>query len=51
MIINYCPQCGHSTYPDSTAEKKPGVQVVICPVHHIRLIYIEATQTFSAVQI
>jgi hypothetical protein len=49
VIINYCPQCGHSTYPDTTAEKKFGVQVVLCPVDHIRLIYIDATQTFSAV--
>jgi hypothetical protein len=51
ITLNYCPLCGHSTYPDTTAEKKFGVQVVLCPVDHIRLIYIDATQTFTAVAI
>ena len=41
--FNYCPQCGHSVYPDSTVEKQFGVTVALCPVDRLRFIYIVAT--------
>lgn len=50
-LLQYCPCCGHSLYPDMTAEKRFGVEVMLCPVHRIRFTFIAATETLHVVKL
>jgi hypothetical protein len=50
-LFRYCPKCGHTLYEDMTAEKRFGVEVMLCPVDRTRFTYIEATQTLHVVKI
>ena len=51
QLLRYCPKCGHTLYEDMTAEKRFGVEVMLCPVDRNRFTYIEATQTLHVVKI
>jgi hypothetical protein len=50
-LLRYCPKCGHTLYEDMTAEKRFGVEVMLCPVDRNRFTYIEATQTLHVVKL
>jgi hypothetical protein len=50
-LLRYCPKCGHTLYEDMTAEKRFGVEVMLCPVERIRFTYIQATETLHVVKL
>jgi hypothetical protein len=50
-LLRYCPKCGHTLYEDMTAEKRFGVEVMLCPAERIRFTYIVATETLHVVKL
>jgi hypothetical protein len=50
-LLIYCPKCGHTLYEDMTAEKRFGVEVMLCPAERIRFTYIQATETLHVVKL
>jgi hypothetical protein len=50
-LLRYCPRCGHALAEDMTAEKRFGVEVMLCPVDRTRFTYVQATETLHVVKI
>lgn len=47
MKFHYCPSCGHALAEDMTAEKRFGVQVMLCPPERLRLTYREVNESLT----